>query len=115
MPDNVIDQPTFQALKEMSGPDFMPELIDTFLEDAPNMLQELQRALDAGDTEAFRRTAHSLKSNCKTFGALALAERARELEYLGREDRLGDVGGKLEQLAIEYDQVASALKSLRDG
>jgi histidine phosphotransfer protein HptB len=114
MPDNVIDEPTFQALKEMSGSDFMSELIDTFLDDAPHMLAELRRALDAGDAETFLRNAHSLKSNCKTFGALALAEHARELELLGRENRLGDVGDKLEHLSVEYGQVASVLKELRN-
>lgn len=111
----VIDPPTFQALKEMSGADFMPELIDTFLEDAPHMMDELRRALAAGDAEAFRRTAHSLKSNCRTFGALGLAELARELEFIAREDRLTDVGDKLERLTADYEGVAAALKGLRDG
>jgi len=110
----LIDPPTFQALKEMSGADFMPELIDTFLEDAPRMLDDLRRALAAGDVETFRRTAHSLKSNCRTFGALDLAELARELEFFARENRLADVGDKVERLAMDYHQVASALKGLRD-
>jgi HPt (histidine-containing phosphotransfer) domain-containing protein len=111
----VIDPPTFQALKEMSGSDFMPELIDTFLEDAPRMMDDLHLALAGGDAETFRRTAHSFKSNCRTFGALGLAELARELELIARENRLADVGDKLQGLAVDYDQVASALKGLRDG
>ena len=114
MPEPVIDSPTFQALREMSGADFMPELIDTFLDDAPHMMDDLRRALAAGDVETFRRTANSLKSNCRTFGALGLAELARELEFIAREDRLADVGDKLERLAADYEQVASALKGLRD-
>ena len=114
MHQNVIDQPTFEALREMSGPEFLPELIDTFLDDAPKMLQELQRTLNAGDVEAFRRTAHSLKSNCKTFGALSLAEQARELEFLGRDNRLSEVGDRLQRLATDYEGVAVALKGLRD-
>jgi HPt (histidine-containing phosphotransfer) domain-containing protein len=114
MPEPVIDPPTFQALKEMSGADFMPELIDTFLDDAPHMIDDLRRALTAGDVEAFRRTAHSFKSNCRTFGAMSLADLARELEFIARENRLADVGDKLERLAADYEGVASALKGLRD-
>jgi HPt (histidine-containing phosphotransfer) domain-containing protein len=114
MPEPIIDPPTFQALKDMSGADFMPELIDTFLDDAPQMIAELRRALAAGDAEAFRRTAHSFKSNCRTFGALGLAELARELEFAARENRLADVGENLERLAADYEGVASALKGLRD-
>jgi len=115
MPDPVIDPTTFQALKEMSGADFMPELIDTFLDDAPRMLDELRRSLRAGDVEAFRRTAHSFKSNCRTFGANQLAEEARELEFMARENRLADVGDKLERLTTDYAEIAEALKGLRDG
>jgi HPt (histidine-containing phosphotransfer) domain-containing protein len=111
----IIDQAIFDELKQMSGPDFMPELIDTFLEDAPRMLSDLQRTLEAGDSEGFRRTAHSLKSNAKTFGAQDLAESARELELIGRENRLKDASPKLEQLRTEYERVAEALKGLRDG
>jgi len=114
MPEPVIDPPTFQALKEMSGADFMPELIDTFLDDAPNMMDEMRRALAAGDVETFRRTAHSFKSNCRTFGALGLAELASQLEFIARENRLPDVGDKLDHLASDYKQVASTLKGLRD-
>jgi HPt (histidine-containing phosphotransfer) domain-containing protein len=115
MPEPVIDPVTFQALKEMSGADFMPELIDTFLDDAPHMIGELRRTLAAGDVEAFRRTAHSFKSNCRTFGANQLAQEARELEFIARENRLADVRDKLDQLAADYAEVASALKGLRDG
>jgi len=115
MPEPIIDPPTFQALKDMSGADFMPELIDTFLDDAPQMIADLRHALSAGDAEAFRRTAHSFKSNCRTFGALGLAELARELEFAARENRMAGVGDKLERLATDYEGVAAALKGLRDG
>jgi HPt (histidine-containing phosphotransfer) domain-containing protein len=111
----VIDQSTFDELRQMSGADFMPELIDTFLDDAPRMQADLRAALDADDAEGFRRTAHSFKSNARTFGALALAELARELELMGRENRLGDASPKLDDLSDEYQQVALALKGLRDG
>ena len=38
----VIDQKTFEELKQMSGDDFINELIDTFLEDAPKMISEIK-------------------------------------------------------------------------
>jgi HPt (histidine-containing phosphotransfer) domain-containing protein len=110
-----IDPGTFNELKLNAGADFMPELIDTFLDDAPRMLADLRAALDAGGAELFRRTAHSLKSNAQTFGALGLAGLARDLEMIGRENRLADAGPKLDELAAEYAQVATALKGLRDG
>ena len=66
-----IDRATFDALKETTGAEFVLELVDTFLEEAPTMLNDLRDALAAQDADKFRRAAHSLKSNCNTFGALA--------------------------------------------
>ena len=40
--------------------------------------------LAGGDVEAVRRAAHSLKSNCANFGALALSAQCRELEMLAK-------------------------------
>ena len=78
-----IDRATFDALKETTGAEFVLELVDTFLQEAPAMLDELRHALAAKDADKFRRAAHSLKSNSNTFGALTLGAMARELELAG--------------------------------
>jgi HPt (histidine-containing phosphotransfer) domain-containing protein len=108
----VIDTVTFEALKQMSGADFINELIDAFLEDAPNMIHNMQTAAEAGDVETFRRNAHSLKSNAFTFGATELGGLARELEVMGRENNLA-IGNRLEVLKEAFGTVAQELKGLR--
>jgi len=113
MPPAEIDTATFDALKEMSGADFIGELIDTFLDDAPQLIQEMKTALRANNPESFRRAAHSLKSNCATFGANHLSALAKELEMLGRENKLGQIGGRLDVLEAAYKNVAKELKVLR--
>ena len=55
---SVIDITTFDELKEMSGAEFINELIDTFLEDAPKMIAEIKSALDSNNVDVFRRGAH---------------------------------------------------------
>jgi len=114
MAKTTIDPSTFDNLKQMGDADFIRELIDTFLDDAPHMLKELSQALAARNAELFRRTAHSLKSNSNTFGALALAELSKDLELMGRDNRLEAVGDKLEKLAVEYARVETALKGMRN-
>ncbi len=109
----VIDQTTFEELKQMSGEDFINELIDTFLEDAPKMIAEIKSALDAKDAETFRRAAHSMKSNANTFGATQLAALAKELETLGKENKLVDSGDKLRALEEAYVSVREELKGLK--
>ena len=46
-----LDMSTFEELKQMSGSDFIDELVDTFLEDAPKLLAELRSSLAARDAE----------------------------------------------------------------
>src|SRR5687767_10101317 len=108
----VIDKAIFDELKQMSGADFINELIDAFLDDAPNMISQMQTALAAKDVESFRRNAHSLKSNANTFGALELAALAKELEFMGKENNL-DIGNRLEVLKDTFGKVAEELKGMR--
>ncbi len=107
-----IDQATFEELKQMSGGDFINELIDAFLDDAPNMLNNMQLALDIHDIESFRRNAHSLKSNANTFGAMELASLAKELELMAKENNL-NIGNRLEVLKGAFSSVAEELKGMR--
>lgn len=107
-----IDKTTFEELKRMSGEDFINELIDAFLDDAPNILQNMQTALEAKDVESFRRNAHSMKSNANTFGAIELGALAKELEFMAKENNL-NVGNRLEVLKETYEKVAEELKGLR--
>jgi HPt (histidine-containing phosphotransfer) domain-containing protein len=115
MAASTIDRATLEALKETTGAEFVRELIDAFLQEAPGMVSELRAALGRADIEAFRRTAHSLKSNANTFGALGFGAMARELE-LGGIAKAGERdGAPLDALAEEYARVAAALTELRDG
>jgi HPt (histidine-containing phosphotransfer) domain-containing protein len=108
-----IDPATFEALKAMTGAPFALELVDTFLQEAPVMLEALRKALAAEDADGFRRAAHSLKSNSNTFGALNLGAMARELELAGVAKVAGTGTQSLDALEQEYVRVASALSALR--
>ena len=109
----VIDKATFDELKQMSSADFINELIDAFLDDAPTMMQSMHTALKTKDVESFRRNAHSLKSNANTFGATELGVLAKELEYMAKENNL-DIGTRLESLEVAFDKVAEELKGMRE-
>ena len=111
---DTINGEAFAALRDTTGGDFVRELIDTFLTEAPAMLADLREALANGEAERFRRAAHSLKSNGNTFGALKLGALARDLELSGAAQVKGRGPSALADIEAEYLRVASALKSLRD-
>ena len=112
MSEAIIDQDIFDGLKDLVGDDFVGELVETFFEEAPISLAEMGQALQNGDTETFRRSAHSLKSNAASFGAMQLASLAREMEYLGRDGRVDEAESKLPQVEISYQEAAEALRTL---
>lgn len=109
----IIDEKTFDELKQMSGAEFINELIDTFLEDSPKLIEEMESALKANNVDSFRRAAHSLKSNAATFGANELSSLAKELEILGKENKLNETGNKLKALEEAYESVRKELSELK--
>ncbi len=112
---NLIDKTTFEELRDTAGPDFVAELVDTFVEEAPAMLDQLRVARAAGDADVFRRAAHSLKSNSATFGALQLSALARRLELDGLAADPSRDNVAIDALEAAYQRAAAALQELARG
>lgn len=111
-PLTVIDIDTFKNLQEAVGPDILEEIVLTFCEETKKQMHEIAHALDIGDHKAFTRLIHSVKSTSLTFGALAFGEQARELELLGRNERLEDAHDKFKELLLACDPIQQQLKDL---
>ena len=112
---SIIDMPTFETLKENMGADFLPELVQAYFEETPQLLSKLEQALVRQDCDAFRQAAHSIKSTSNSFGALQLGAQARELEMMGRESNLEGAPGKVQALVTGYGIVRQALEDLSQG
>jgi HPt (histidine-containing phosphotransfer) domain-containing protein len=110
MPD-IVDRAVFRELQQTAGADFVVELVDTFVAEAPPMFAELRAALPTRAADRFRRAAHSLKTNASTFGATALADEARRLELGG----LPPDAGAIDALQSLFDLAAQALRELAHG
>jgi len=109
---SVIDMPTYEALKEAMGADYIVEVIQVYFEETPQLLSNLREALEKQDCETFRRAAHSIKSTSNSFGALNFGAEARELEMLGREGKLEGAASKVNALEADYLVVKQALEQL---
>ena len=112
---SVIDLPTFEALKESMGADYINELVQAYFEETPQLITKLQGALVKKDTEAFRQAAHSIKSTSNSFGALQFGELAKELEFMGRQANLEGAATKVETLVNGYSLVQKQLQELCNG
>ena len=80
----ILDPAALENLREMVGGDteFVSDLIDTFLDQAPQMLADMHQGLASGDVVLLRRAAHSLKSNSAEFGARDLHALCQEIETM---------------------------------
>jgi len=112
---NVIDPTVLDGLLASTGGDmaFLAELMDTYFNDAPQLLAAMRGALADGNAEEFRRAAHSLKSNSASLGAMTLSALAKELEMMGRAGVLDGAADKLARVEAEYEQVKVALEKKR--
>jgi signal transduction histidine kinase/DNA-binding response OmpR family regulator/HPt (histidine-containing phosphotransfer) domain-containing protein len=116
VPDmTVIDQKALYDLLSAVGGEFnfLEELIDTFLEDAPKLMIELNQYVESGDSGGTRRIAHSLKSNGADFGAITFSNLCKELEILSKSNGLDGAAELTSQIGSEYGKVEAALVTIR--
>jgi CheY-like chemotaxis protein/HPt (histidine-containing phosphotransfer) domain-containing protein len=114
--------PTFdptglQRLRETLGKkadELLPILLDSFFEDAPQLITTARQAWEQNQMPNLRRATHTLKSNSLDFGAVALAEVARELEGKAKDGILDNVEMLLNCLDEELAHVKPELQQVRE-
>ena len=89
----------------MDDGEFMIELIDIFLGDAPKQLLALRRALDSRSAKSVDAAAHRLRGASGNLGAEGLSMLCRQLETSGRTDSWADVPELLERAEGEFGRV----------
>jgi CheY-like chemotaxis protein len=111
----VLDPAALENLLAVVGGefDFLAELIDSFLEEAPQLLAELGQFVKEGDAAGVRRVGHSLKSNGTDFGAPTFASLCKELEMMGKSGTLDGAADLSAQVVTEYEKVEAALNAVR--
>jgi CheY-like chemotaxis protein len=112
---DALDGTALDGLRELGGDDFVGELIDTFLRDAPDLLAALRRSLDDHDVDELRRAAHTLKSNGATFGAGDFSELCSRLEGQARTGELDGASELVDHIEQEYARLEHDLAALRAG
>ena len=112
---DLIDQGVLDGLRELAGeddPGLVAELIGLFLQDAPERIKDIERALSTGDLELLERAAHTLKSSCANVGALGLSDLCRRIEETARRRSTDGVASLFAASTALYGRVEAALRSL---
>lgn len=107
-----VDPQALAGLRELNpdDPAFLRELVDVFLEDVPQRLAEIEKALAASDAALLTRAAHTIKGSGGNFGATDLSTIAQQLEQQGKAAAFADAAATLPALKTEFARVAAALR-----
>ncbi|MGH2977408.1 MAG: GAF domain-containing protein [Gaiellaceae bacterium] len=108
-----LDDGALKNLRDLGGDEFLGEVIDAFLADAPELIATLRSSLDGRNAEELRRGAHTLKSNGATLGAEEFAELCRTLEQRAKVGELDGAVGLVDRIEQEYRSLEEALSALR--
>ncbi len=114
---SALDNAVLGELRESVGddPEFLVELVDEFLQDAPIRLESLRAAATSGDATGARLAAHTLKGNGRTFGAGELASLCQAAETAAVAGDLEAVLSGLDEIDQEWVRVRTELFAVRDG
>jgi signal transduction histidine kinase/DNA-binding NarL/FixJ family response regulator/HPt (histidine-containing phosphotransfer) domain-containing protein len=88
-------------------PEILQVVAQTVLEEAPQVLEQLQAAVAAGDVPNIQLLAHRIKGTAKNMAAQALAEKAFALELAAKNNQIENAQAML-------DEIRAALSSLSE-
>ena len=105
-----VDEDVIIELREIMDDEF-DILLETYLGDAATKLDMIESALEQNDREKLRESAHSLKGSSSNIGALPLSGLCANLEYLARENQIGEARKIIGGVRAEYERVKSLLEA----
>ena len=96
-----------------SGGDDLPEqAVASFLEQGPQWLAEICKALTTGDVGSLAIAAHDLAGASSVLGAGLLGEQCIEVEGLARRGEIDTVGERLPSLMAAWERAVTELRAL---
>ena len=106
----VLNAAVLDDLRDVLGGE-VDRIIALYLEDAPRLIAQLERAVVGNDPIALRVAAHTLKSSSANVGATTLSEAARDLEHGARDGTLAKPEALVARIVGEFARVRTALQA----
>jgi signal transduction histidine kinase/HPt (histidine-containing phosphotransfer) domain-containing protein len=113
--EQLLDESILAELREVppeDGVSMVHELVDLFLESAPQTIAQINQSVNDASKMAFH--THTLKSMSLNLGAKRVVELSQKLEGLARDGKTGEAGGLLIELNTAFNQTKVHLLRLRE-
>ncbi len=107
---NVLE--TLRELDPDGGMGLAREIMQTFLKSAQQRVDHIELAIATGDSKMLGQAAHALKSSTANVGAETLSGLYKELEKLGREQRIDEARDLLDEVRREHQRAVSDMQAM---
>lgn len=87
---------------EQNG-ELLNSIIDSYIDNATSLMQDLRKAITGNDIDEATRAAHSLKSSSANVGATKLSSLCAEIESFGRSQNMDAVLELIDSAVDEFD------------
>lgn len=104
-----IDLKTITTMMGDNASILLKSVLPIFWDETAPLIQALKEAVATQNATRIREIAHTIKGSCASLAMLNLAELARQLEHMGKEQNLYAVDEILPLFLDEYEQVKQAL------
>lgn len=94
--------------------EFMHELIEMYLDDAPEHLDTIRRGFEGNDADAVQRIAHRLKTSVGNLGGRVAQPLVKDLEQQARTGSLDGAHALFAQVENALQEFESSLRSCLD-
>ncbi len=111
----ILDPTVIEGLRELGGeddPGLLMELVEMFLDDAPNRIKEIEQSMAEGDLDTMRRAAHTLKSSAANMGSIVLSNICAEMEAAARLEDCSKYAAMTPSCVEAFTDFEKALRQL---
>ncbi|MBE9042692.1 response regulator, partial [Oscillatoriales cyanobacterium LEGE 11467] len=116
LPDDIIDREALKALQSLIGEEDVEtliEVLDSYCQESPQLIQNIEDAIEKRDRMALQMAAHTLKSTSATLGAQEMAALCDKLESVSRNDSIDGALDFLPHIVAQYSTTQTALQAIR--
>ena len=100
------------SLSDEGDPELLVDLIQMYLQDGPNKLNEITSGLATQDYDRVERAAHSLKGSAGNLGAVLVQQDCEDLQVASRQHALDQVQQGVDRLRDHYGEAESVLQNI---
>jgi HPt (histidine-containing phosphotransfer) domain-containing protein len=111
--DALVDAEVLARLATSIGARALAEVLDLFLSNGPQRIEEARDGAEQGDLESATVALHSLKSSAGMLGAARLERIARSLEQVARARRQDELAARMPELERAWAELLPLLEKHR--